>query len=299
MNFLSEAIKKTGLQRALELGASHPTVFFAAGVTGMVASTVLACRATLKLEETLVEFDPPVEQMFEASDAEQMRTRVRAALAVAKLYAPAFVVGAASITMLTKSHSTLVKRNAALSAAYTVLDKGFRDYRSRVVEKYGEDEDERLRYGSVTETVKEGSKNVKVNKVNPETGASIYAVFFDELNPNWDRDPEINKLFLRAQQNYLNDLLHARGHVFLNEAYTAIGADHTQAGSVVGWILSHDGDNYIDLGVFNGQDGERIRDFMNGREGAVLLDFNVDGLIWDKISKHPGPKKSQWYRIGS
>jgi hypothetical protein len=87
--------------------------------------------------------------------------------------------------------------------------------------------------------------------------------------------------------------------VFLNEVYRAIGADHTQAGSVVGWILSDTGDNYIDFGVFNGQDGDRIRDFVNGREGAVLLDFNVDGLIWDKIGKHPGTTKSNWFRVRS
>ena len=292
MNFLSEALK-----RASTVSASHPTMFFAAGVTGMVASTVLACRATLKLEGTLAQFDQPVEQMYEPSDEELHRTKVQAALAVAKLYAPAFIVGAASITMLTRSHSTLTKRNAALSAAYTALDNGFREYRGRVVEKYGQDVDDEMRYGAVIQKDKVGGKTVSKNVADPSKAASIYAVFFDELNPNWDHDPEVNKLFLHAQQNYANDLLHARGHVFLNEVYRSLGCDHTQAGSVVGWVLSETGDNYIDFGVFNGQDGERIRDFVNGREGAVLLDFNVDGLIWDKINQHPGSTPSKWYRV--
>lgn len=295
MNFLSEALK-----RATAVGSSHPTLFFAAGVTGMVTSTVLACRATLKLEGTLAEFEQPVEQMYEPSDADQARTKLRAGLAIARLYAPAFIVGAASITMLTKSHNTLVKRNAALSAAYTALDKGFRDYRSRVVEKYGEAADDELRYGGQIEKEKVGGKTVSKTKAGPNA-ASIYAVWFDEYNPNWGKDPEVNKLFLRAQQNYLNDLLHARGHVFLNEAYYALGFDHTQAGSVVGWILNEGGDNYIDLGVFSGEDDERIRDFVNGREATILLDFNVDGLIWDKIKKHPAHdvtwQKARWLRV--
>ena len=300
MNFLSEALKRVSAVGSI--GANHPTLFFAAGVTGMVTSTVLACRATLKLEATLDDHidDNVVVNGVINDSVTKIHQPLGAALAVARLYAPAAIVGVASITMLTKSHNTLVKRNAALSAAYTALDKGFRDYRARVVTKYGQEADDELRYGGVVEKEKVGGKTVSKTKAGP-TAASIYAVWFDEYNPNWGKDPEINKLFLRAQQNYLNDLLHARGHVFLNEAYTALGFDHTQAGSVVGWILNEGGDNYIDLGVFNGEDDDRIRDFVNGREATILLDFNVDGLIWDKIKKHPAHdvtwQRSRWLRV--
>lgn len=291
MNFLSEALKRAGAVSSI--GANHPTLFFAAGVTGMVTSTVLACRATLKLEDTL--------DMIERDGGVTSRPpMIPAAIKIAKLYAPAALVGIASITMLTKSHNTLVKRNAALSAAYTALDNGFREYRARVVEKYGAEADDEMRYGSEIEKEKVGGKTVSKTKAGPQA-ASIYAVWFDEYNPNWGKDPEINKLFLKAQQNYLNDLLHARGHVFLNEAYRVLGFDHTQAGSVVGWILGEDGDNYIDLGVFNDDDQERIRDFVNGREASILLDFNVDGLIWNKIKKHHVHdvtwQQHRWFRV--
>lgn len=294
LSFLSEAAKKVGVSRLASLGTNHPSAFFALGVAGMVTSTVFACRATLKLEDTIDQFEDENPEMDEGR-------RFHVIVKIAKLYVPAVLIGAASITMLTKSHSTLVKRNAALSAAYTALDNGFRDYRARVVEKYGPEEDDRLRYGFEVEKTKEGSKTVKVERVNQETGASIYAVFFDQYNPNWSKDPEINKLYLRAQQNYLNDLLLARGHLFLNEVYSALGFDHTQAGSVVGWILSPEGDNYVDLGVFNGNDPDRIRDFVNGREATVLLDFNVDGLIWDKIGSKPKHdvtwQRNKWLRL--
>lgn len=300
MSFLSEALRGTGMQKLSALGTKHPTTFFALGIAGVVTSTVMACRSTLKLEETLAEFEVPPDPFLEIDQADLTRNRIRAGVAVVKLYAPAIAVGTASIVMLTKTHSTLVKRNAALSAAYTALDNGFRDYRARVVEKYGKDEDDRLRYGFETEKVKEGNKTVKVDKAAPGA-ASIYAVFFDEYNPNWSKDPEISKLFLRSQQNYLNDLLHARGHVFLNEAYDALGFDHTQAGAVVGWLLSEEGDNYIDLGVFNADDPDRVRDFVNGREGSVLLDFNVDGLIFDKIGRKPRAdvrwQRTRWLRV--
>lgn len=287
MKSLSKVLTKAVGPKTLALRASSPKLFFVAGVAGMVTSTVLACRATLKLEETL--------------DATEDQGPVKVGFAVAKVYAPAAIVGAASVAMLTQSHSILVKRNAALSAAYTALEQGFHEYRARVVEKYGKEEDDRLRYGFEVEEVKKGQKITKVDRVNPETGASIYARIFDEYNPNWSKDPEINKIFLRAQQNYFNDLLHARGHLFLNEVYESLGFEHSEAGAVVGWILDEDGDNFVDLGIFGSRDSDQLREFVNGRESSVLLDFNVDGLIYNKIGKKPlGELRWQggrWFRV--
>lgn len=304
MRHLPAVLTKLVGSKGLALQSKSPTIFFVGGVLGIVTSTVLACRATLELEETLDEFidDNVITDGVIDDSVTKIHRPVRAAVAVTKLYAPAVIVGGASIVMLTKSHTTLMKRNAALSAAYTALDKGFREYRGRVVEKYGQDEDDRLRYGFVTEKGKkiEGSKKAPmVDRVDPETGASIYARFFDQYNPNWSKDPELNKLFLRSQQNYLNDLLITRGHVFLNEVYRELGFDHSQAGAVVGWILG-EGDNYIDLGVFTSHADEGVRDFVNGREGVVLLDFNVDGLIFNRIKEDKPDIKwqnSRWHRI--
>ena len=286
MNSLSKAVAP----RMLGIRASAPKLFFVGGIVGVVATTVLACRATLKLETTL---DDHVNEDDELN-------RVRAAVSVVRLYAPAAIVGVASITMLTQSHNILVRRNAALSAAYTTLERGFNEYRARVVEKYGKDEDDRLRYGFEVEKVTKGDKKSVVHHAHPESGASIYAVFFDEYNPNWSKDPEINKLFLKAQQNYFNDLLRARGHVFLNEVYSELGFGHTKAGAVVGWKLSPEGDNFIDFGVFSADAPDQIREFVNGREGSVLLDFNVDGLIYNKIGEEPSGEyrwyNEKWYR---
>lgn len=293
MKLFSEIGKRVG-NSSLALRSKSPTLFFIGGVVGMVGTTVLACRATLKLEETLDTNNKLREKVQEFQDekySEHDRKQdiaivyVRSAVSVARLYAPAILLGSASIAMLTQSHNILVKRNAALTAAYTALDRGFRSYRARVVDKYGEDVDREMRYGSETVTEKgEDGKPRKITRVGKD-GGSIYAKFFDQLNPNWSKDAELNKLFLRTQQNYLNDLLHARGHVFLNEVYDQLGFDHTQAGSVVGWRISEDGDNFIDFGVFHSDADYNIRDFVNGHEASVLLDFNVDGVIYNKIEK--------------
>ena len=112
---------------------------------------------------------------------------------------------------------------------------------------------------------------------------SRYARYFDEeCYPKWTNDPKFNLLYLKTQQNYANDLLKSKGHVLLNEVYEMLGMPKTKDGEVVGWFYDEDnpnGDNYVDFGIYD----ERNRDFINGYENRVLLDFNVDGFIFDKI----------------
>lgn len=293
MRFVPSAVSRKVAQQAL-LGRKHsPTVLFGVGVAGMVGSTVLACRATLRLEEVLKKTnndlsiaDSLQDPGYSENDRDHdlMVIKVRGAVEVAKLYAPSVALGAISIGALTQSHNILSRRNAALAAAYTALDRGFALYRERVVERYGEEIDRDLRYGSETAILTDQTTGARTNLHRVGSGEpSIYSRFFDPLCSSWSKEPEYNLLFLRCQQNYANDLLKARGHVFLNEVYAMLGIPHSKAGAVVGWVLgTSNSDNYIDFGVFEGE-SQTARDFVNGREGAILLDFNVDGLIFDLI----------------
>jgi hypothetical protein len=185
----------------------------------------------------------------------------------------------------------------ALTAAYVAVDEAFGRYRQRVVEKYGEEEDRQLRYESEEVDIidEETGKILSTVRVT-EGDHSMYARWFDEESPNWSKEQEYNHLFLRQQQNWCNDLLRARGHLFLNEVYGMLGLTHTSAGSVVGWVMDHDrseGDNFVDFGIWANDTGEPI-DLFNGREGSILLDFNVDGIIWDKIDKHVQKGQFTW-----
>jgi hypothetical protein len=284
-------INKMG-RNALLLQKSSPGLLFGVGIVGVVGSTVLACRATLKMEEVLDEAKRKIDlaqslEHDEYSEKDRHRDlsliKFQSGVKIVKLYAPAIVVGGLSIAALTSSHNILTRRNAALTAAYAALDQGFREYRARVVDKYGEEEDRKLRYG--TEKVQVVDPDTKKKKTIEIPGdPSVYARFFDEYSTSWDRDPEVNRFFLSSQQNYANDLLKSRGHVFLNEVYDMIGVPRSKAGAIVGWLLTDDGstDNYINFGIFEGKT-QIIRDFVNGLEGAILLDFNVDGVIYDQI----------------
>lgn len=297
-----EIIKNTvtsKVARQILIGRKHsPTLLFAGGVVGVGATVVLACRATLKLDDVISEAERAREavnakNLSDHNHGKQMaKVKITLVKDVVKLYTPAIGFGVVSISALTGSHVVLSRRNIALTAAYKAVEESLAQYRERVREEFGEEKELEIRRGSLTELSKSNdSEEYSVGKDERyETFPlplkySQYARFFDELNENWQRCYENNLYFIVMQQNYANDKLHKKGHVFLNEVYDLLGIERTKAGSVVGWVLnSETGDNQIDFGIYNPAN-EKARDFVNGREPAILLDFNVDGLIFDKIEK--------------
>lgn len=291
MKLIPNAASRKLAGQVLLAKKNSPTILFGAGIAGSVASTVLACRATLRLEEVLREaqHDLVVAKEIDAPGYSEGDRRsditliyARSVGKLVRLYGPSVMLGAASVGCLTKSHNLLQERNLALTAAYAAVDEAFNKYRARVIEKYGEDEDRLFRYEG--ETIKivddETGKTVSEIRAAESNDGSMYARFFDEYSTSWSKEPEYNLVFLRNQQNWANDLLKTRGHLFLNEVYDMLGIPRSRAGSVVGWVIG-DGDNFVDFGIYDSKD--RVRDFVNGREGSILLDFNVDGVIWDKI----------------
>ena len=298
MSFVPAAISKTVARNSLRLQKNSPGLLFGVGIVGVIGSTVLACRATLKMDEVLGEAKEKLDmaktlEHENYSDTDRQKdisiVYIQTGVKIVRAYGPAILVGGLSIAALTSSHNILSRRNAALTAAYAALEKGFAEYRARVVDKYGEDEDRNLRYGAQTVTVGEGKKKERVLRVGPGD-ASIYARFFDkDTSRSWSKEPEYNLIFLKCQQNYANDLLKSRGHVFLNEVYDMLGLKRSTAGAIVGWVGSQDkeglGDDYIDFGIFADRTNECFVDFIHGFEGALLLDFNVDGVVYDKIER--------------
>jgi hypothetical protein len=309
MKFFPDSIARKVASQQLLVSQNSPRLLFVGGVVGMVGSTVLACRATLKLDDVLsdIEHDKAQahavhekvnmpEYVGDASYTDKELSRdltvisVRGIGNIVKLYAPSVLLGSASIYALTKSHNILQDRNLALTAAYATIEGAFSRYRERVVDRYGEDVDRDLRFESEEVTIldDESGRLTEETRVTGAPGAP-YARFYDEISSrNWSQDPDINLLFLRNVQNNSNDRLRARGHVFLNEVYDDLGLSHTKAGAIVGWRWNKgSGDDYIDFGIWEGR-SEVVNDFFNGREGAILLDFNVDGPIYDKLEEGPG-----------
>lgn len=304
MNNLKRSLSTTGLK----VKKHSPEMLVIGGVVGAVGAAVMACKATTKLSAVMEESKQNIEQIhnyvdengysekYTEEDSKKDLTIVYAqsAMKVAKLYAPAVLVGTVSIAAILGGHNILRKRNIALAAAYTAVEKSFKEYRGRVVERFGKELDKELRFNikakefEKTITKEDGTEEVVkevVNVADPSSLYSDYAKCFDEGCTGWDKDPEMNLMFLRRTQDYANDRLKSKGYVFLNDVYDMLGLPKTKAGQIVGWVYDEKhpvGDNYIDFGIYN-LDIPKNRDFVNGYERSIWLDFNVDGNILDLI----------------
>lgn len=278
MKFVPKRVSISVARAILQTQKHSPTILFASGVVGIVVAGVLACRATLELDDVLTQS----EKDLLSCDTDRARTvtKLQTSLDIVTLYTPAVIVGTLAVGSLAGSHHLLSRRNAALTAAYAGLERTFGEYRKRVVDEIGTDKERELHYQSVTNAATQLETGTRTQLLPNDR--SQYARFFDESSRNWVKTPEYNLLFIRCQQNYANDLLQSRGHVFLNEIYDMLDIPRSKAGSVVGWVISKAGDNFVDFGIFTG-DTTKSREFVNGQERSILLDFNVDGVIWDKI----------------
>lgn len=286
----------------MKLKKHSPEILVVAGIAGTVVSAVLACKATTKVAEILDETKGTLDTIHDGMDTGAINGQeyttedgkkdtvvvyAQTGMKLAKLYGPAIILGTLSITSILASNNILRKRNVALGAAYAAIDKSFKEYRGRVIERFGEQVDTELKYG-----IK--AKKFEEIEVDPETGKekkvkktvmvadpnlqSDYAVYFDSKSRNYETNPDYNRMFLKAQQAFANDKLQTRGHLFLNEVLDDLDLPRTPAGQIIGW--TKDGpDGYVNFRIV-----EVERETEDGRhEPALLLDFNVEGNIWEKM----------------
>lgn len=290
-----------------------PEILTVVGTIGVVASAVMVGRATTKIDPILEETRENIDRVNAGAENGEVKAMVngevtmipysekdaqkdltiyyaQGAVKLIKLYTPAVVVGVSGLACLLGANNIMRKRNAALTAAYAVAHKGLEDYRSRVIERFGKDLDRELMHNikaqEIEETVvnEDGTEQVvkkTVDVANPDYN-SDYARFFDEGCKGWTKSPEDNLRFLKMVQAWATKKLQTEGYLYLNDVYEALGIPKTKAGHVVGWIYDEAnpvGDNFVDFGIYNLYN-EKARDFVNGYERVILLDFNVDGNVW-------------------
>lgn len=301
---VTRTIGRTGLK----FKKHSPEILVVVGVAGVVTSAVMACKATTKLDSILEEPKEKIDAIHEGMETGEIKgveyteedgkkdlaiVYAHTAVDIAKLYGPAVILGAVSIGCILTSHRILRKRNIAIAAAYATVDRGFKEYRGRVVERFGEELDKELKYNikakEIEEKVTDENGEEKIVKKTVQTADidnhSIYARFFDETCTGWTRNAEDNLTFLICQQTHANKRLQLEGYLFLNDVYEMLGLQKSKAGQVIGWVYDEKhpvGSNYIDFGIYDIHD-ERKRDFVNGYEKSILLDFNVDGNILEYI----------------
>ena len=279
MNDLVVKTKNSLSKVNFKLKKMSPEILVGLGIVGVIAGTVMACKATTKVNDILDETKENVDKVHEClemndsekytkEDSQKDLTIIYAQTAVkmVKLYGPAILITGASIASIIASNNIMRKRNLAIAAAYATVDQGFKDYRNRVVEKFGDEVEKELRYNikekvfTEKEIDEKTGKDKKVkNKIRvvDENGFkySEFSKFFDASSRYWQKDSEYNLMFLRDCQNHANDRLRDTGHLFLNEVYDMLDIPRTKAGQVCGWLYRPDdqdyrGDSFVDFGIY-------------------------------------------------
>ena len=311
------AVTRAANRAWLKTKKHSPELLLIGGIVAGGAAIFTACRATTKIDTVLSKTKADVEQIHECAEAGEITVQEgneiktvkyteddskkdlfivysKTAWEFTKLYAPAIGFSALSLACILGSHGIIRKRNAALMTTVTAIGTEFEEYRGRVVERFGSELDRELKYNlkakEVEETVvQEDGTETTVKKTievveDPFHGHDEYARCYTDGCVGWSKDAEKNLMFLRAQEKYANQLLKSRGHVFLNEIYDALGLPRSSAGAQMGWMYDPaNPDRKINFGIYNIHIPAN-RDFVNGWERSIWLDFNVDKKpIYDQI----------------
>lgn len=295
-----------------QLDEYSPEIFLGLGILSFVGTVVLACKATLKADEVLDQHEQKMKDIEKAREiAEEnpeeyeydddiyeldvKNQKIKTAVKVASLYGPTIALGVVSVASILVSRNIMQKRYLAVVTAYNGLSEAFELYRQRVRDEEGEAMDRHYRFGTPIDTVtkEEVDENGKKKKVKEKVEGDIPADAYldatcrwmDESNKVfWDSNPTILMAALRAQESYWRTIIRTRtdGTVFLNEVLNSLGFDKCQEGARLGWQLDGKHQGQIDFGLYSELNSTRA--FVNGENPRVLLQFNVDGVIWDKLA---------------
>jgi hypothetical protein len=284
-----------------------PEILIVTGIVTGITGAVMACKATTKIDEVLTKPKDKLDQInthieengyseeYTEKDAKNdiAKVQLQAGYQLAKLYAPSVALGIVSVTSILSGYNIMHKRNVAISAAYAAVNNSFKEYRGRVVNRFGEALDKELFYDiKVKEEDKvvvneDGSESVTketVNVVDPNKIDATARIWY-EGNPGWTKDPVYNLKYLKLQQAQASKRLELQGYLFLNDVYEMLGFPKTADGQVLGWIYDKEhpvGDNFVDFGIYDIHNNQKIK-FVNGDERSILLEFNHDGNILDMM----------------
>lgn len=305
MNEMMSNVSRFAAKAKFKLGKHSPEILMICGAVGTVTSAVMACKATLKVNDILAVHQSSVATIHDVQDGKAAikegveyteedakkdltTVYVQTGLKIAKLYAPAVILGTLSLGCMVGSNHILQKRNAALTAAYVTLDKAFNEYKDRVSERFGDRVQHEIEHGVKAVEVEskvvneDGTEEVVKSYTDEADGVhSPYDLIFDEMVEKWEPDAQINKNFLSMVETHANNQLRLRGYLFLNDVYSWIGRYnngqriYTPQGQIVGWLYDPNNESLSNCVKFG-------LDKMQG-DPSVVLHFNVDGPIIDKI----------------
>lgn len=304
MSFKENAIVKMANVK-FYIKKNSPEILVGAGIATLIGSLVYTVIGTLNtgvdVTNAVCEIDE-VENDDSLMEEERRKKKhgiyINAGLNIARNYAPAVTLATVSAGCLIGSNAIMRRRAFSLAAAYSALDSTFSDYRTRVIDEYGDEVDKKMRYGLTT-------KEVEVEQIDEETGEvvktkatvtdadeSATTVWYKRqyelsdgtviVNPNWQPNKDLNTTFVLAQIAWFNGRLSRGEHVWQDDIYKELGIPvdgYRQEAHVLGWTPDKNGEKYIKCRLYN---KEESGEFISNDDGDLLLAFNPDGMLYYK-----------------
>lgn len=273
-----------------------PEILTAVGIVAGTAGAVIACKKSMTIKEKLEPIATEIDDLKdEAEDKclivdkkELTKKYGKAAVVIAKEYAPAIILGGVAVTSVLAANGIMRKRNAGLAAGYAALDKIFKDYRSRVIEDYGTEKDNDYYYGLKTEKVKEkvidpetGKEKTVTKEVKKcyKTTDDTFTFIFGQGNPNYKGDPLLDRAFLAGIENWACDQVFRDGVIFNSDILRALGFEERNipdACRVFGTLERNHKDEVHPVSLNIHQDANKLA---NNEADCNSVENNIEWII--------------------
>jgi hypothetical protein len=211
-------------------GVDTQTMLTGMGITGVVTTAYFAGRGSFKAAEILErENQRRIATAMEGPDKEEplLSTKEKAKL-VWPCYVPAIGVGATTITSIVLANHTASKKIAALTVASGISERALHEYKTKVIEKIGENKER---------TIRDEIAQDRVNK-NPPTNTQVLmasegdVLCFDQITGRYFMST-MEKI--RRAENRINFEIINHMYASLSAFYDEVGLAPTTYSDEVGW----------------------------------------------------------------
>lgn len=204
---------------------NSPSILTAVGVAGTITTAYLSAKAALNARDVLI-MDQRLRDMSEVViDEPDVKKILKMTW---KCYIPPVLSGAATITAIVFANHIGSKRTVAMTAAYTISEKAYTEYKDKVVEKIGENKERAIR----DEIAQDRITRQPVSSSEVLIAGNGEVMCFDAYTGRYFKcDVETIK---KAQNDTNYQVLHD-GYASLNDFYIRVGLPGTSSGEEVGW----------------------------------------------------------------
>lgn len=243
----------------LFLKRNSSTILTCVGAAGAIATTVTAVKATPKALALLD--DAKKEKGEDLTKLEKVKI-------AGPVYIPSVVLGVSTLACIFGANVLSHRGQASLMSAYALVDNGYKDFKKKVNELYGEDAGSKVRAAIAKDKYEE-------KPVPPiEDGKRLYYDYYSE------QYFEATPYEVKRAEYEVNRTLMMDDGVYLNEWYSQLGLEPLDHGWDFGWNTCANMDAYWQTWV----------DFHHEK---VVMDDGLECIIIS-FAQEPYPDCEEW-----